>query len=426
MRSLLWFIPSLCLLSITATAEAANPDHVKRLLRTNQCTRCDLSEADLRTANLFGANLVGANLQGANLSGANLGSANLTDANLSGANLTQAYLFGAVLDSTNLSNANLQSAYLRDATLVNVNISGANLTKVNLSRTNLGSVQLAGADLSGANLSDTSFVDVRISGASPNNNLRDLAPALFTQSFCLTDTRSNSGMDEFFRSLKSSGITLLRGDLTGTNLSNANLQNAMMANLSLDNADLTNANMNGTILRCSSLKNAKLDGADLKDAVLEAAVLEGASTTGIQNASLENIAPGVTEQQMRAYQSEGRTIVGSMNRAQQAYFLERERFASTLKELQIGVPDNTERYQYRVFSYPQRNRAVMVAGIPKNKGFKTYIGLISVGGANPKERLTFATICESEVAKPLLPQLPPMPTGQEKQAMACPEGFKKL
>jgi len=46
-------------------AQAANPEHLQRLLESNQCQNCDLSGADLKDTNLFGANLVNANLKGA-------------------------------------------------------------------------------------------------------------------------------------------------------------------------------------------------------------------------------------------------------------------------------------------------------------------------------------------------------------------------
>lgn len=88
-----------------APVEAANPEHVKRLLETKECSGCDLSGANLSLAILVNANLRGANLRGANLSGADLTRANLSQADLSSANLNQAYLMMANLDRTNLTGA---------------------------------------------------------------------------------------------------------------------------------------------------------------------------------------------------------------------------------------------------------------------------------------------------------------------------------
>lgn len=44
-------------LCLAAAAKAANPDHVKQLLNTNACIKCDLTNVDLMGANLKGANL---------------------------------------------------------------------------------------------------------------------------------------------------------------------------------------------------------------------------------------------------------------------------------------------------------------------------------------------------------------------------------
>lgn len=403
------------------SAQAANPNQVDQLRRTNQCPNCDLSGANLAEANLYGANLVNANLRGANLKGANLGAANLSDANLSEADLSNAYLFTAILDGTNLSNANLQLAYLREVKLNNVNLQGANLKGINLSHTNLGSVSLKDADLRDANLNYTSFIDFRVPGVNPNDNsLRQLAPLFLFQTGCLTASNS----DNFLNSLRDSGIEILRTDLTGTNLSRANLSHAMLANLVLDGANLRNANLTGATLRCSSLKNAVLDGADLKNTVLEATILEGASTQDVKNANLGGVVPAVTNQQLRGHQAQARSYVGAMNRAQQAYFLEKNQFAPNIQALGIGIREETEEYQYRIFHYPRRDRAVMLAGIPKRGGFKSYIGLVHVSGTSAaKNMTTWSALCESQEAIPLLPKLPALPSPSLNQPMACPEGF---
>lgn len=57
---------------LTIPVSAANPTHVKQLLETKECQRCDLSSAKLGSADLSGANLNNANLRGAILSSAEL------------------------------------------------------------------------------------------------------------------------------------------------------------------------------------------------------------------------------------------------------------------------------------------------------------------------------------------------------------------
>lgn len=42
------------------TKQTTNPRHLKRLLKTNNCSGCNLGDANLRGANLKGANLLNA------------------------------------------------------------------------------------------------------------------------------------------------------------------------------------------------------------------------------------------------------------------------------------------------------------------------------------------------------------------------------
>lgn len=117
----------LTLISLSQSAQAANPQHIRQLLASKQCQNCDLTGAGLVMADLSGADLSGANLAGANLSRANLSSADLR-----GANLTGTGLFGANLSGAHLDKANLEGADFRNTYLVNAQLNGASLNGVNL------------------------------------------------------------------------------------------------------------------------------------------------------------------------------------------------------------------------------------------------------------------------------------------------------
>ena len=67
--------------------KAANPEHLKQLLDTNQCEGCNLTSANLEGHNLKNANLKNANLKNANLEAANLQGAIIEGVNFEGANL---------------------------------------------------------------------------------------------------------------------------------------------------------------------------------------------------------------------------------------------------------------------------------------------------------------------------------------------------
>jgi len=56
--------------------------------------------------------------------------------------------------------------------------------------------------------------------------------------------------------------------------------------------------------------------------------------------------PSFLNQANKARQSEAQTYVGSMNRGQQAYYLEKSDFATNIDGLGIGVPTSTDYYKY--------------------------------------------------------------------------------
>ena len=72
MKRLFAIVLSLLMLArYSADAVAVNKDDLEKLRKTNECSKCDLTEADLRGANLSEANLKWAKMTGANLADSN-------------------------------------------------------------------------------------------------------------------------------------------------------------------------------------------------------------------------------------------------------------------------------------------------------------------------------------------------------------------
>lgn len=122
----------LALMVAATPVKAENPAHVKQLLETNLCAKCDLSGANLSGAHIIGADLRDADLRGANLFAANLEGADLTGANLTRADLTEAYLTDASLNEANLTSVNFTRSQLvhteaRGAIIKDVTLTGANV-----------------------------------------------------------------------------------------------------------------------------------------------------------------------------------------------------------------------------------------------------------------------------------------------------------
>ncbi|MFK0730676.1 MAG: type IV pilin-like G/H family protein [Gloeotrichia echinulata GP01] len=105
--------------------------------------------------------------------------------------------------------------------------------------------------------------------------------------------------------------------------------------------------------------------------------------------------PSLLGQVNKAKQSEARNYLGTVNRSQQAYFLEYQKFATGLSELQVGVKSQTDNYKYEVTSGLSSVGAF--TGTPIKNALKGYYGVVGTTTANTatSESLTLAIACES-------------------------------
>jgi hypothetical protein len=123
-------------------------------------------------------------------------------------------------------------------------------------------------------------------------------------------------------------------------------------------------------------------------------------------------------------QTEAKNYVGAMNRANQAFYLENERFAKTLDELQIGIKPETENYRYRIIPQGNSKGSVVSTATAKKPGLKSYTGFVYTKKLDD-ETITIALVCESNQAStraPIAPKLPRTPN----QEVQCPAGSTSL
>jgi type IV pilus assembly protein PilA len=110
----------------------------------------------------------------------------------------------------------------------------------------------------------------------------------------------------------------------------------------------------------------------------------------------------------KARSAEAKQYIGSMNRAQQAYFSEKNKFASKIKDLDVGMKNQTTNYNYSiagatsksVFNYAIARSEYIPQGLfDQKKRFKSYVGVVFTSlpqlKASP-EVATGATTCETE------------------------------
>ncbi len=108
--------------------------------------------------------------------------------------------------------------------------------------------------------------------------------------------------------------------------------------------------------------------------------------------------PSFLNQANKAKESESKQYVGSMNRTQQAYYLEKNTFASAITLLGLGIKTDSTNYTYGI-SAPG-NTAVSNVSYPKNTAtLRAHTGGVAVAstdGTATGERTTIAKLCQSQ------------------------------
>lgn len=374
----------LLLLSSVCTVRAENPARVRQLLQTNACENCDLSGTNLSDLDLEGANLQGANLQNSVLNRSQMNRANLRDANLQ----------GAILGATNLRGANLQNAQLTDAAIVN-------FCPPNIDEGFCRVMRMLSA--LGSELCDDAYGLRSVLAFDPE----------ILDRYC----EQEGDIDYSFFSVdnvydRGSFTLLLPVQLTGADLRGANL-----SNLDLSGADLRYANLSGANLSNANLTDTLLVGAELDGVVgatFEQAILEKSDVGELVVSLLE-------PQQQRAIESEARANTGAMNRAQQAYYIERGQFSDTIEALGLGLAPDTEHYRYEIVRV--NADSVVQLAIPKAEGFGSYLGIVAVLEDERGERITQAVLCRATEPLGDLSNLPPV-TPVADGNLICPAGFE--
>lgn len=117
--------------------------------------------------------------------------------------------------------------------------------------------------------------------------------------------------------------------------------------------------------------------------------------------------PSFLNQANKARQSEASTYVGSMNRGQQAYYLEKRAFG-TLAQLELGIATKTPNYTYN--TTPNGKIDAISTADPTGEDLRGYAGRVYVGTGGDGNATTLAILCEGAPGK--VPDV--------KGATACP------
>lgn len=127
--------------------------------------------------------------------------------------------------------------------------------------------------------------------------------------------------------------------------------------------------------------------------------------------------PSFLSQASKARQSEAKTNVGALNRAQQAYYLENQGFTATLGDLGLGVA-NTDNYKYNSAAATDLNSGVANLATSQKPDLKAYSG----GVFKTAAQTTITILCEANTAGNATAVSP----NYVSNAAGCPTNYAQL
>ncbi|HBB36269.1 MAG TPA: hypothetical protein DDZ80_13390 [Cyanobacteria bacterium UBA8803] len=141
--------------------------------------------------------------------------------------------------------------------------------------------------------------------------------------------------------------------------------------------------------------------------------------------------PSLLSSSTKAKQAEAKTYVGSMNRAHQAYFLEKKAFTNNVDKLGLAIKTETVNYSYSLHTTKNAAFHYGVSKVKKtpwqkllgHKELKSYVGgvfLYRVGGTG--DLRTLAILCEANSPGSIKPPEPTYRNG----VLACSAGTRDL
>lgn len=110
--------------------------------------------------------------------------------------------------------------------------------------------------------------------------------------------------------------------------------------------------------------------------------------------------PSFLNQAAKARAAEAKSNVGSMNRAQQAHYLEQQLFTTTVSDLGLSMINSTENFNYTAIPGPSGiGSAVTNLGTSRKTDIKSYAGgTFYVAGGGSSEGATATILCEANNA----------------------------
>lgn len=135
--------------------------------------------------------------------------------------------------------------------------------------------------------------------------------------------------------------------------------------------------------------------------------------------------PSFLNQANKAREAEAKAYVGSLLRAQQAYFIERGEFSPDIAALEVGINPETENYSYSL-APGDDGASVYVFAEPKESSTKGFAGAAYAVGESPATATTFTGICAGDEPGRVPPSPPALDIDLAEPEVVCPPGSSDL
>jgi type IV pilus assembly protein PilA len=129
--------------------------------------------------------------------------------------------------------------------------------------------------------------------------------------------------------------------------------------------------------------------------------------------------PSFLNQANKAKESEAKQYVGSMNRSEQAFYLEKSAFTTSIVDLGLGIKTSTQNYKYIIAGGGTKDSSGYYPesapnGLSQKPTLRSYIGSVVTGSTaagTAGESTTLAVLCQTKTPGSLSTTLGPFVTG---------------
>ena len=128
----------------------------------------------------------------------------------------------------------------------------------------------------------------------------------------------------------------------------------------------------------------------------------------------------LAQQKRQGQETESQQSISSINSAQEASYVEKQKFATAIGDLGIDIKPETETYSYQIVPQSGSIPSTMVTAKSKNPQLKSYTGAVFAFKAND-EVTTVSVICGTDKPSTTPPVMPMAPKNAE-EAIKCPAG----